>query len=1006
MTETAMTRKELDLSQIRERLSSGEASSNGQAYWRSLDELAQTEEFEEMLHREFPEQATEWSDGVSRRNFLKLMSASLAFGGLTNCTIQPEEKIVPWVRAPENLIPGKPLFYATAMPFGGIGAGILVESHMGRPTKIEGNPDHPASVGRTHSFTQAAILDLYDPDRATVVTNAGRISTWGSFVQDLSQGLDVLRLKKGKGLHVLTGTVTSPTLGQQLKSLEAQLPEASWHQYDPVNGDNARRGAQLAFGEPVNTYYDFGKAKVVLSLDADFSYGAGPAYVRYARDFAAGRRLRENGKASMNRLYMVESTPSATGSIADHRLALDTGGIEAFAVALATELGVSIGGQQGQPPFDDAAGWIRPLAADLRRNGGASVVVAGVQQSAAVHALVQAINDTLGNTGKTVHHTEPLEAESVDQSASIRDLAHSMKAGEVEILIVVGGNPAYDAPTDLNFAEAMSEVEFRAQLSSSKDETSELCHWHIPESHFLESWSDIRSYDGTVSIMQPLIKPLYNSKSAHDLVGALIGQSGRPALDLIQEFWQKQPALAGADFESNWQRALHEGLIPDTQFEAKEVHLKTISVPAEIAVPLEEGELELVVRPDPTIWDGRLSNNGWLQETPKPVTKLTWDNAALLSPRTAERLGVTNEQVIELKLGDNTVKAPVWVLPGQASGVVTIHLGYGRRQVGRVGTGTGFDAYRMRTSRRPDGSKGLLVVKTFDRHPLASTQDHSSMEGRDLVRQATFDEYQKHPDFAHKAVHEPPADLTLYSEFDYSKGNQWGMAIDLNACVGCNACSVACQSENNIPIVGKEEVLNGREMSWIRVDRYFSDLDDPEILNQPIPCQQCENAPCEVVCPVTATSHSEEGLNDMVYNRCVGTRYCSNNCPYKVRRFNWLQYADRETPSLKLQRNPDVTVRARGVMEKCTYCVQRINSARITSKKSGVPIADGQIQTACQQACPTEAIVFGNINDPSSAVSTSKKSSLNYGILTELNTRPRTTYLARVKNPNPAISRA
>ena len=1001
MTEIATTRKDLDLSQIRERL----AKTDGQDYWRSLDELAQTEEFEEMLHREFPEQATEWSDGVSRRNFLKLMSASLAFGGLTNCTIQPEEKIVPWVRAPENLIPGKPIFYATAMPFGGIGAGVLVESHMGRPTKIEGNPEHPASVGRTHSFTQAAILDLYDPDRATVVSNAGRISTWGSFMQDLSGRLDVLRLRKGKGLRVLTGNVTSPTLGEQLKSLEDQLPEARWHQYEPVNGDNARNGAQLAFGEPVNTYYDFANAKVVLSLDADFSYGAGPAYVRYARDFAAGRRLRERGNTDMNRLYAVESTPSATGSIADHRLALDTGGIEAFAVALANELGVDVRSQP-QQSFEDVAGWIRPLAEDLRRHRGASVVVAGDGQSAAVHALVHAINDALGNTGKTVHHTEPLALKSVDQTASIRDLARSMKAGDVELLIVVGGNPVYDAPADLGFAEAMANVEFRVQLSAARDETSELCHWHIPESHFLETWSDIRSYDGTVSIIQPLIKPLYNSKSAHDLIGSLIGQSGRPALDIIQKHWQEEPALAGANFDANWQRALHEGLIPNTRFDSKKVRLRAVTVPAETAVALEEEELELVVRPDPNIWDGRLANNGWLQETPKPVTKLTWDNAALVSPRTAERLGVTNEQVIELKLDGNAVNAPVWILPGQAQGVITVHLGYGRQQVGRVGAGAGFDAYKLRTSGKPDGGKGLQIVKSFDTHALASTQDHHSMEGRNLARHADLDEYTKHPHFAHEGVHDPPDELTLYKPFDYSKGNQWGMAIDLNACIGCNACSVACQSENNIPIVGKDEVLNGREMSWIRIDRYYTDLDDPEILNQPVPCMQCENAHCEVVCPVTATSHSEEGLNDMVYNRCVGTRYCSNNCPYKVRRFNWLQYADRDTPSLKLQRNPDVTVRARGVMEKCTYCTQRINAARIVSKKSGNPIADGQIQTACQQACPTEAIVFGNINDPSSAVTKSKASPLNYGILTDLNTRPRTTYLARVKNPNPEISQS
>ncbi|MEC7841346.1 MAG: TAT-variant-translocated molybdopterin oxidoreductase [Candidatus Latescibacterota bacterium] len=980
------------------------ARSGGRDYWRSLEELAGTEEFEIMLQREFPEQASEWSDGVSRRNFLKLMGASLAFGGLTNCTIQPEEKIVPWVRAPENMIPGKPLYYATAMPLSGVGTGILVESHMGRPTKIEGNPEHPAGLGGTDAITQASILDLYDPDRATVVRNAGRIATWGGFLESLDQELSVQRSKKGAGLRILTETVGSPTLGQQLNFLLEEFPEARWHQYESATRDNVRLGSSLAFGEPVNTYFDVAKADVILSLDADFLYG-GPGSVRYARDYTARRRLR-NGDKELNRLYVVETSPSSTGSMADHRLALDSAAIEAFAVALAGQLGVELKGDPDLPTYQDNTGWIAALAADLRSAGAASLVVVGDQQAPALHALGHAINKSLGNVGTTVHYTDPLEADPVDESQSIHELAASMEADEVEVLIIVGGNPVFDAPADLDFAKAIEHVGFRAQLSFYEDETSELCHWHVPQSHYLEAWSDIRAYDSTASIVQPLIQPLYNSKSAHELVGAMIGQAGLPVRDTLREYWQQE--TFADDFEEFWVRALHDGILADMTFGRLRVRLRSpIKISRGFGRPRGDDELELALRPDPLIWDGRFVNNGWLQETPRPVTKLTWDNAALISPATAQRLGVENEQLVDLTLPGRSAKAPVWIVPGQADGVVTVQLGYGRRLTGRVGEGSGFNAGVLRTSTDMWGSTALKLIKSYDRKPLASTQDHHSMEDRHLIRHADLEHYRHHPDFARHETHEAPASLTLYNndEFSSSTGNAWGMAIDLNACIGCNACAVACQAENNIPVVGKKEVLNGREMAWIRVDRYYTDLDDPEIFHQPMPCQQCENAPCELVCPVGATTHSEEGLNDMAYNRCVGTRYCSNNCPYKVRRFNFLQYADRDTPTLKLQRNPDVTVRARGVMEKCTYCTQRINAVRIASKKRGSPILDGEIKTACEQACPTQAIVFGNVLDSESRVSDWKASPRNYGILTDLNTKPRTTYLARVRNPNPAIDK-
>ena len=1014
MTEQVSTisRKHLELSEIRASLS----KRKGRDYWRSLDELAATEEFEEMLHREFPERASELVDPVSRRNFLKVMGASLAFGGLTNCTIQPEEKIVPWVRAPENIIPGKPLFYATTSPVGGVGSGILVESHMGRPTKIEGNPDHPASLGGTDSVTQAVILELYDPDRAQAVTNAGRIGTWNNFVQNLNDTIEPLRANGSERFRILTETVTSPTLGRQLAALRQQFPAMKWHQYEPTNRDQSRSGALLAYGESVNTYYDFAKAKVVLSLDADFA-ATGPGSTRYAKDFAAGRRVRENSK-DLNRLYAVETNPSPTGSMADHRLPLDTGGIERFALTVAEKLGIRT--DSNTAVFEDTAGWIPALVRDLKKNSGASLVVAGQQQSPAIHALAHAMNEALGNVGQTVHYTEPIEVDSIDQGSSIRDLVTDMNAGQVDVLLIVGGNPVYDTPGDLDFKSALDNVKFRAQLSLTADETSLSCHWHIPQTHLLETWSDCRAYDGTVSLIQPLIKPLYGGKSAHDLIAALTGEGGKPGLDIVKETWKNHPEFSD-NFENAWQTALHNGFVSNTRLPDKRMRIRQpLQTGNTVGAVLDEEELELVIRPDALLGGGRFSNNGWLQETPTPVTLLTWDNAALVSYATAEQLGVQNGQIVEMSRDDRSIRAPIWIVPGQADQTVTVHLGYGRTHAGRVGNDAGFDAYPLSASGAMWNSRDVELNKTFDQYELACTQDHHGMEDRHLVRHANVDHYQKHPHFVKDhdpsfQIHGQDVDkdkLNLYTEevhgakeFKSTTGNSWGMAIDLNACMGCNACSVACQSENNIPVVGKEQVLKGREMSWIRIDRYFTDdVDDPDIYHQPVPCQQCENAPCELVCPVTATAHSEEGLNDMIYNRCVGTRYCSNNCPYKVRRFNFLQYADRDTPSLKLGRNPDVTVRSRGVMEKCTYCTQRINAARIESKKSGDPIADGEIKTACQQACPTQAISFGNIEDPNSEVSQWKASELNYGILTDLNTNPRTTYLARVRNPNPEIT--
>jgi molybdopterin-containing oxidoreductase family iron-sulfur binding subunit len=593
---------------------------------------------------------------------------------------------------------------------------------------------------------------------------------------------------------------------------------------------------------------------------------------------------------------------------------------------------------------------------------------------------------------------------------------------------MIGGNPVFTAPADIQFAEHLAKVKLRVHLSLYDDETSALCHWHIPAAHSLETWSDARAYDGTVTIVQPLIAPLYGGKSAHEVLAVFTPTSrGRSSHDLVRDYWKSQKSTA--DFEKFWQIALHDGLIADTALPPKTVEIKATSIQQQATSnqhrassiqskrsedPDSSGQpatshkqpassLEIIFKPDPTIGDGRYANNGWLQELPKPLTKLTWDNAALISPATAERLGLSNEEMVELRYRERKVKAPIWIVPGHPNEAVTVHFGYGRARAGKIGTGIGFNAYALRTSDAPWFGPGLEIHKTGERYQLASTQLHHNMENRHLVRAGTLAEYLEHPDFVHEMGHEPPRNMTLYPEHKY-EGYAWGMVIDLNSCIGCNACTIACQAENNIPIVGKTEVANGREMHWIRVDRYYKgDLDHPETYHQPVPCMHCENAPCEVVCPVSATVHSDEGLNDMVYNRCVGTRYCANNCPYKVRRFNFYHYADYHTPSLKLLRNPDVTVRTRGVMEKCTYCVQRINAARIEAKKEDREIRDGEILTACQQVCPTQAIVFGDINDPNSRIAQLQASQLNYGLLTDLNTRPRTTYLARLKNPNPEL---
>jgi len=994
MTKQKTPKAPLDLAAIRAQL----AESRGQQYWRSLEELANTEEFQDLLHREFPRQAPVWLDSVSRRNFLHLMGASLALAGLSACTRQPTELIVPYVKPPESLLPGKPQFYATAVVLNGVATGVLVESHMGRPTKIEGNPQHPGSLGGTDVFTQGTILTMYDPDRSQVVTNARRITTWDFFLNAVKPSLDQQRLKQGAGLRVLTEAVTSPTLASQLQTLLTEFPEARWHQYEPTGRDAVHAGARLAFGEAVDPRYDFHKADVILSLDADFLFSM-PGGLRYTRDFTARRKVRDE-HGGMNRLYVVESSPSITGAMADHRLPVRANEVEAFARAVAKELGIA-DVQTGQgSEGTNYNKWITALVRDLQNHRGSSLVVAGDQQPAIVHALAHAMNAALGNVGSTVVYTEPIQANPVDSVESLRALVQDMEAGKVELLVILGGNPVYTAPPDLGFAKHLEKVPLRIHCSMYEDETAALCHWHIPETHSLESWGDARAYDGTITIIQPLIAPLYSGKSLHEVVAALLGQAGS-GYDIVRKYWEGQHP--GEDFERFWRRSLHDGLVSDTALPAKEVTLKSIDWTSKKTETKTASPLELIFRPDPTVWDGRFANNGWLQELPKPISKLTWDNAAMVSPALAERMRLANYDVVELRYRDQSVRAPIWIVPGHPDNAVTAHLGYGRTHAGRVGGGMGFNAYALRMSDTPWFGAGVEMRKTGDRYPLSCPQDQYTMDGRHVVRVGTLEEFHHHPEFVHEMAEDPAPEETLYEPVKY-EGHAWGMSIDIGSCIGCNACSIACQAENNIPVVGKEQVERGRSMHWIRVDRYYSGgLDNPETYHQPVPCMQCENAPCEPVCPVGATVHNKEGLNDMVYNRCVGTRYCSNNCPYKVRRFNFLLFQDWYTPTFKMQRNPNVTVRSRGVMEKCTYCVQRINAARITAEKEDRQIREGEIVTACQAACPAEAITFGDINDPNSRVAKLKATPLNYGLLTDLNTRPRTTYLARLKNPNPEI---
>jgi molybdopterin-containing oxidoreductase family iron-sulfur binding subunit len=1004
-----------DLETLRKKLK----DAKGPKYWRTLEEFANEKAFGDLLEREFPRQASEWVDSVSRRNFLKLSAASLALAGITGCTKQPVEQILPYVRQPEELIPGKPVFFATAMPFAGHGIPLLVESHEYRPTKVEGNPQHECSLGATDIFAQASILDLYDPDRSTHVTHMGDPKPWTDFVGAIRNQVLSQKALQGAGLRFLTGSVSSPTLGSQMRAVLQMYPQAKWHRYDPVHRDSARAGSRMALGGYYDAIYKFAAADVVVSLDGDFLSGAWfPGFVRYARDFM-GRR--KDPRKGMNRLYVAESSPTTTGMKADHRLRLKPSEVEKIARALAAKVGANAGSAESLP--SDQQKWVDAVAADLAKAHGKSLIVPGEFQTPAVQVLAHAMNAALGNVGQTVNYIDPVEIDPVEHTQSIRELVSDMNAGKVDLLIMMGVNPVYEAPVDLNFAQALEKVRLNVQLALYKNDTTGYAHWHIPATHYLESWSDVRSFDGTATIIQPLILPLYDSHSPHEVLALFNDQPGGAAYDLVKTYWRSQ--YSKPDFEEWWRRSVHNGYISDSAFPVRQVAARPGPVPATASFPSSEGGVEVMFRPDPCIYDGKFLNNAWLQETPKPLTRTTWDNVAMVSPAMAAKWKLDQvkdqndhqsdaQNVLEIEFQGRKVRAPYWAQPGHPEDSVTLFLGYGQKTTGRVGTGYGYDAGSVRPAAAQYMGQGAKITVTKDFWSLAVTQGHFQMENREPVKAQELAEYLKHPEFAHEKEKdvEPGKLETLYrpDNYPYDKptfnklGYAWGMAIDLNSCIGCQTCAVACQAENNISVVGKEQVQRGREMQWIRIDAYFEgDPASPSVHFQPVPCMQCENAPCEYVCPVGATVHSTEGLNDMVYNRCVGTRYCSNNCPYKVRRFNFMLYADYETPSLKMLHNPDVTVRSRGVMEKCTYCVQRITAARINSEKQDRKIRDGEVIPACAQACPTEAIIFGDIFDPNSKVSKIKADPRDYQLLAELNTRPRTSYIAAVSNPNPEL---
>ncbi len=976
----------------------------GLEYWRSLDQLENTPEFKEFLHREFPQGASEFDNSWSRRSFITLMGASVALAGLAGCR-RPVDKIVPYVTQPEEITPGVPNFYATVMPFGQAALGMLVKSNNGRPTKIEGNPEHPSTLGSSNVLMQAEILNLYDPDRSRIPTRSGAVASWDDFVAFWRERSAFFQSNQGEGLAFLSGEFHSPTLYRLAESLKKSFPRATWAVYDPISDENLYAGVQAATGKSYQPIFNLDKAEVIVALDADF-LGQSTDQIRMSRHFADGRRVMAQTD-SMNRLYAIESNYSVTGAAADHRLKVRSSQIADFVVALGrelTSLGLSMPSLSGSPAsgaYDSK--FIGGLARDLVRTRGKSILIAGAHQPATVHALVIAINAALGNIGSTLTFVEPKDDYRSDRS-SLKALVDKMKSGSVDTVVMLGGNPVYNAPTDLQFADALKKVKNSVHLSMHVDETSQVATWHLPQSHFLEAWGDARALDGTLSVQQPLIDPLFTTNSVTEVMNLLATGTAVKGYEVVRLTWQG--AIPAPSFEKGWREVLHDGLLRDSGASPVVASIDLASLNEFLReYPIaahSQSDLELVFVPS-NLFDGRSSNNGWLQELPDPITRLSWDNTAMLSARTAHSLAVGNGDMVRIAHHGRELEMPVWINPGQADDTVIVKLGYGRTSAGRVGDGVGFDSYQLRTFDSMGYGVGVKITPTGRTYALANVQDHGSMEERPILREASLDQYQSTGQFDPPMIPHPPL-LPLWDPHTYDTGYQWGMSIDLTACTGCNACVIACQSENNIPVVGKEQVSRGREMHWLRMDRYYKGpVEDPVVSHQPMMCQHCENAPCETVCPVAATVHDKEGLNVMVYNRCIGTRYCSNNCPYKVRRFNFFHFTQDMPETVKMAQNPDVTVRSRGVMEKCTFCIQRINAGKVKAKLEERRATDGEIVTACQQACPTKAIVFGNVIDSESGVAKAKASNRTYTVLEEINTKPRTSYLAKIRNLNPEI---
>ncbi len=1131
----ALETKTLDVTKVREKL----AATKGQEYWRSLEEVAGDPDFPEMLRREFPTAPRDWAP-LPRREFVKLMGAALALAGLSGCAFQPQEHLIPYVKAPEELLPGVPLFYATAMPFMGYGIGVLAESDEGRPTKIEGNPDHPVSKGRSDIWMQASVLDMYDPDRSTDVRLSGSTSNWDDLTGVLNVEFQKARADQGASLALLTGTITSPSTLDLIARMQRELPRMKWVSYEPVNRDNVRLGAQAAFGKDVHTLYHFDRAERIVSLDCDFLLEE-PGHVAHAREWIQGRKMnnpdgspKEAATATMNRLYVIESTPTITGVQADHRFPVKAAQVDSIARALAQAVGVA-----GVSGSVDAATqkWVSAIADDLKAHRGRVLVCAGAHQPASVHAVAHAINATLGSVGPqgAVSYHAPIEGNPTLHEAGLRDLINSMNGGQIKTILIIDNNAAYSAPAGLGFTPALQKVPLKVHMGPYTDETSVLCDWHVPQAHYLESWGDLRAIDGTVSIVQPIIRPLY--AAAHtpaELFSSMMGRQNLSDYDLVHGFWQTQrrsnlSAREGEQdlgFDRFWQKAVHNGFIEGTAAPSVGVSLQPLNLLAPVAVA---PGLEVNFRPDPSILDGRYNNNAWLQEVPKPYSKITWDNAIFVSPNTAFANTWSNDQEATLTVNGQSIKGAIFLLAGQPDNVVTVHLGYGRTEVGKIGVGTGFNASLIRPADGSFFAGGAQVVPTGGSYRIATTSQHNLLSpkgkettwqdgkwltnndaktklidnvlapesqkldvdgthGRDVIRAGVFQDYKDFykyqeikksynghippqiektlpkgnmPTSIHDKIgvpfawpENPPelqkeimaasegsdrlqkdrelsgnpsfyprdtdyeaktpfrdASVERQAEADSVKEGrdgvtqQWGMSVDLQSCIGCNACVIACQSENNSATVGKDQVLMGREMHWMRIDTYYrGSFENPETYFEPMYCQHCEKAPCAPVCPFNAVMNSPDGINEQIYNRCVGTKYCENNCPYKVRRFNFLQYSDQQSPVIQLMENPNVTVRSRGVMEKCTFCIQRVRAAGWQATKEGSRhIKEGEIQVACQQSCPTDALWFGDINDPNSKVSKLKRGPMTFGILTEYNTMPRVTYMTRFKNPNPVL---